>query len=123
LVYQSWLLIKLQFIKGSDSNIEGQKFATAQMAEKLGHDPVLCEMLIPKWDLGCRRVTPGPGYLESFRLPNCHLTNSGITKISENAVHTADGKVHEVDVGQYYRTSNIIDAQWLTSTSCMRNRI
>ncbi|KAG4414007.1 hypothetical protein IFR04_012874 [Cadophora malorum] len=86
------------FIKGGESNIEGQKFAVKQMSEKLGHDPVLCEKLIPKWDLGCRRVTPGPGYLESFRLPNCHLTDSGITKISENAVHTADGKVHEVDV-------------------------
>lgn len=71
------------------------------MSEKLGHDPVLCEKLIPKWELGCRRVTPGPGYLESFLLPNCHLTDSGITHISENAVHTADGEVHEVDVGEF----------------------
>jgi hypothetical protein len=58
-------------------------------------------MLIPKWPLGCRRITPGEGYLESFLLPNCHLTNSSIEMISENAVHTTDGKVHEVDVGEY----------------------
>jgi cation diffusion facilitator CzcD-associated flavoprotein CzcO len=88
------------FIKGSDSNIEGQRFAVKQMSEKLGHDPVLCSKLIPKWDLGCRRVTPGPGYLESFTLPNCHLTDSGIVKISEKGLHTADGRFHEVDVGQ-----------------------
>jgi hypothetical protein len=72
--------------------------ASAQMAERLNHDPRLCEMLIPKWPLGCRRITPGEGYLESFLLPNCDLTQSPITHISENAVHTADGKVHEIDV-------------------------
>ena len=72
--------------------------AEAQMRERLGHDPRLCDMLIPKWPLGCRRITPGEGYLESFLLPNCDLTTSPIERISENAVHTADGKVYEVDV-------------------------
>jgi cation diffusion facilitator CzcD-associated flavoprotein CzcO len=87
------------FLKGKN-NKEGMETAAAQMAEKLGHDPQLCEMLIPKWELGCRRITPGPGYLESFLKPNCHLTNSGIVKVSDNAIHTADGKVHEVDVSK-----------------------
>lgn len=72
--------------------------AREQMAERLGHDERLCKMLIPDWSLGCRRITPGDGYLEAFLLPNCHLTQSPIERISANAVHTADGKVHEVDV-------------------------
>jgi hypothetical protein len=70
------------------------------MAEKLNHDPDLCEKLIPKWEVGCRRVTPGPGYLEAFAKPNCNLSNSPITKITENTVHTADGNVFECDVGK-----------------------
>jgi cation diffusion facilitator CzcD-associated flavoprotein CzcO len=69
------------------------------MAERLNHNPELCAKLIPKWALGCRRITPGEGYLESFLRPNVSLTMSPITKFSENAVHTADGKRHEVDVG------------------------
>ncbi|KAF7551089.1 hypothetical protein G7046_g7809 [Stylonectria norvegica] len=85
------------FMKG-ENNKEGMKLAAEQMAEKLNHDPELCDKLIPKWELGCRRITPGPGYLESFLRPNCHLTNSGITKVTENAVHTADGEVYECDV-------------------------
>ncbi|SPO01644.1 related to monooxigenase [Cephalotrichum gorgonifer] len=85
------------FMKGKN-NEEGMKLAAAQMAEKLGHDPVLCEKLIPKWELGCRRITPGPGYLESFTKPNCHLTNSPITRVSEKGVHTADGELYECDV-------------------------
>lgn len=85
------------FMKG-ENNQEGMRVAAQQMASKLNNDPVLCEKLIPKWELGCRRITPGPGYLESFLRPNCHLTNSGITKVTENAVHTADGQVYECDV-------------------------
>ncbi|KAK3311942.1 hypothetical protein B0H66DRAFT_596115 [Apodospora peruviana] len=85
------------FRKG-ETNAAAMKLAAAQMAEKLGHRKDLCDMLIPKWELGCRRITPGPGYLESFLRENCHLTNSAITKVSENAVHTADGQVYECDV-------------------------
>lgn len=76
------------------------RLATAQMAEKLNHDPVLCDQLIPKWELGCRRVTPGPGYLESFMEPNCSLTSSPITRITEKGVVTADGEEFECDVGR-----------------------
>ncbi|KAE9582661.1 putative sterigmatocystin biosynthesis monooxygenase [Colletotrichum fructicola] len=85
------------FMKGKN-NEEGIKLAAAQMAEKLGHDSKLCDMLIPKWELGCRRITPGPGYLESFLQPNCNVTNSPITNISKKGVHTADGKLYECDV-------------------------
>lgn len=85
------------FIKG-ENNQQGVQLAAEQMASKLNHDPDLCSKLIPKWELGCRRITPGPGYLESFLRPNCHLTNSAITHVSDHAVHTADGKAYDCDV-------------------------
>jgi hypothetical protein len=75
-------------------------YAADQMATKLNHDSDLCAKLIPNWEVGCRRITPGPGYLGAFTQPNCHLTNSCITRISSSAVHTEDGKAHEVDVGK-----------------------
>lgn len=87
------------FLKG-ENNDAGMKAAREQMAEKLNQDERLCDILIPKWELGCRRITPGPGYLESFLRDNCDITNSAITRISENAVHTADGKEFECDVGE-----------------------
>lgn len=85
------------FMKG-ENNQAGMKAASEQMAEKLNHDKRLCDMLIPKWELGCRRITPGPGYLESFLRDNCDLTNSAITSVRENALHTAEGKTFECDV-------------------------
>lgn len=89
------------FVKGNN-NEQGTKLAAEQMAEKLNHDKRLCDMLIPKWELGCRRITPGPGYLESFQQHNCDVTNSPITHISEKGVHTADGKLFECDVGKSF---------------------
>ncbi|KAF9779077.1 hypothetical protein IL306_002713 [Fusarium sp. DS 682] len=87
--------------RNCENNERFMKLAAEQMAEKLGHDPVLCSKLIPKWELGCRRITPGPGYLESFLRPNCHLTDSPITQVTKKGLKTADGKEHEVDVIVY----------------------
>jgi hypothetical protein len=89
-----------QFTKGSELAKDAMAYGAEQMAAKLGRDPELCKILIPDWEVGCRRITPGPGYCEAFTQPNCHLTNSRITKITGNAVHTEDGKEHEVDVGK-----------------------
>ncbi|KAJ4322631.1 hypothetical protein N0V94_002284 [Neodidymelliopsis sp. IMI 364377] len=85
------------FLKG-ENNEKGMRAASAQMAEKLGHDKRLCDMLIPKWELGCRRITPGPGYLESFQRDNCDCTNSPTTGITETGIQTADGEHFECDI-------------------------
>ena len=68
------------------------------MVTKLNNDLVLCEKLVPKWELGCRRVTPGDGYLEALTLPNVHLTNTPITSVSANGIHIADGVLHPLDI-------------------------
>lgn len=67
------------------------------MREKLKNDPNLCDKLIPKWEVGCRRLTPGDGYLESFLLPNVQLTNSPITRITETGIET-ESDSHPLDV-------------------------
>lgn len=81
-----------------ENNRKGMEAAAAQMSQKLGHDKRLCEMLIPKWELGCRRITPGPGYLESFLRDNCDCTNSPIVEVTEKGIKTQDGEVFECDV-------------------------
>jgi cation diffusion facilitator CzcD-associated flavoprotein CzcO len=86
------------FVKESDANHNATSFAVEQMREKLKHDPALCEKLIPKWELGCKRMTPGPGYLESFTKPNVHLTKSKIIKVVPHGIQTEDGKEYDLDV-------------------------
>ncbi len=87
-------------MKGSAENKAVYDLAAKQMAQKLQHQQGLCDKLIPKWELGCRRITPGEGYLESFLRPNVELTQSPIVEVTETGVRTADGMFREVDVGK-----------------------
>jgi cation diffusion facilitator CzcD-associated flavoprotein CzcO len=86
------------FLKGSKQQDDIQQFARDQMAAKLHHDPDLCAKLIPEFEVGCRRVTPGAGYLESFTRDNVKLTMSPIDYVDEDGIKTKDGKYYELDV-------------------------
>jgi hypothetical protein len=67
------------------------------MRERLSKRPEIFEELLPTFSPGCRRLTPGPGYLEALTQDNVSFITSPITKISETALHTSDGNTHEVD--------------------------
>lgn len=95
------IVLKLKYVKNSPENLENAEFATKQMSEKLKHNPELCEKLIPKWELGCRRITPGEGYLECFLQPNVSLTQSPVKQVKANSVVTEDGKEYSVDCSKY----------------------
>ncbi|EXJ53853.1 hypothetical protein A1O7_09189 [Cladophialophora yegresii CBS 114405] len=86
------------FVKNSELNEQILDLARRQMTAKLKNNPELCEKLIPKWELGCRRITPGEGYLEAFLRENVGLTQSPITNIDADSIHTTDGQVYKVDV-------------------------
>ena len=57
----------------------------SQMREKL-NKPELEEQLIPPWAVGCRRLTPGPNYLESLRAPNVEVAFGECEVITEKGV-------------------------------------
>ena len=86
------------FVKGSKQQDDIKQFAHDQMATKLNNDPDLCAKLIPEFEVGCRRVTPGAGYLESFTRDNVKLTMSHIDYIDERGIKTKDGQYYELDV-------------------------
>ncbi|KAL6247334.1 hypothetical protein RBB50_005680 [Rhinocladiella similis] len=86
------------FIKDTPANKEVSDDARRQMADKLNHDPELCAKLIPSWELGCRRITPGEGYLEAFLKPNVRLVQQGVVRVTEDSIIAADGSGHKVDV-------------------------
>lgn len=69
-----------------------------QMKEKLGGDEALARRLTPDWEVGCRRATPGPGYLEAFTKDHVELVMDGIKAIEPKGIRTNDGKLREFDV-------------------------
>jgi cation diffusion facilitator CzcD-associated flavoprotein CzcO len=84
-------------IEGAPTNLEAAKGMKALMEDRLGGNPELIEKLVPNWSLGCRRLTPGTGYLESLNQPNAELVNDDILELTANGVRTADGKHRDFD--------------------------
>ncbi|KAF2748331.1 FAD/NAD(P)-binding domain-containing protein [Sporormia fimetaria CBS 119925] len=85
------------FLKGSNINSETEAHFRQQMREKL-QNPYLEERLIPDWHVGCRRLTPGIGYLESLGKPNVEVVYGEINEITERGCLCDNGKEYPVDV-------------------------
>ncbi len=54
------------------------------MKEKLKSKPEVFDMLKPEFSPGCRRLTPGPGFLEALVEENVEFTNSGIVRATKD---------------------------------------
>ena len=85
------------FLKGTKTQNETKAYMLEQMKLKLA-DKFLEEKLIPDWSLGCRRLTPGVGYLESLTKPNVSVVYGEINEITERGCICDDGNEYPVDV-------------------------
>lgn len=68
------------------------------MSEQLGHDESLVKNMVPNFALGCRRMTPGSGYLQSLTKSNVEVVHLSATRLTENGIIDEKGVEHEVDV-------------------------
>jgi cation diffusion facilitator CzcD-associated flavoprotein CzcO len=68
------------------------------MEQKLNDVPWLKEKLIPEWGVGCRRLTPGIGYLETLSKPNVKVVFGEIESVTEKGCKCDDGIEYLVDV-------------------------
>lgn len=69
------------------------------MRRKLAPRPDIAEAIIPKdFAVGCRRPTPGNGYLEALCEDNVEVVLDGIAEITPTGVKTVDGQEHQVDI-------------------------
>ncbi|KAI0150164.1 putative monooxygenase [Xylariaceae sp. FL1272] len=82
---------------GTREEIDGTETIRRVMRDKLKSRPGLYEALEPSFVPGCRRLTPGPGYLESLTKPNVQFVKTPIKRVTKNAVVTSDGKEWTVD--------------------------
>jgi hypothetical protein len=82
------------------------------MLELLSSKPEIAEALVPDFPLACKRMTPGPGYLESLVLDNvsaagltlfvdltqqCHLVTDAIDSFTEKGLKLKSGEEIELD--------------------------
>lgn len=85
--------------QGSDLSNLFRKVITEEMHRRMGpgHEE-LKSFIIPKWAPGCRRISPGDGYLEALVQPNVETIFSGIKKVTADGIVTEDGVEHKCDI-------------------------
>lgn len=85
------------FLKNTPMNNETHDYMVQQMKEKIG-DERLISKLIPEWSFGCRRMTPGVGYLESLTKPNVSVVYGEIERITPKGCVCDDGNEYPIDI-------------------------
>ncbi|OJJ44468.1 hypothetical protein ASPZODRAFT_161036 [Penicilliopsis zonata CBS 506.65] len=97
---ESELNSRFRFIlNGSKEQAAACAAAEKDMRARLAKKPELASLLIPSnFPLGCRRPTPGAGYLEALCEENVTVVPDEITEITPKGIRTADGVEHLVDV-------------------------
>ena len=84
-------------MRGSVMQGEAREAFTALMKERLAQRPEVAEHLLPDFPPLCKRLTPGPGYLESLTQSNVEVIANPISKFTETGIVTKDGTIREVD--------------------------
>ncbi|KAJ5121352.1 uncharacterized protein N7515_009313 [Penicillium bovifimosum] len=64
-------------------------------------DPALLNALLPDFQAGCRRFTPGQHYLAALQQPNAEYAQGCIGELTDSALITQSGKTYPCDVIVY----------------------
>jgi cation diffusion facilitator CzcD-associated flavoprotein CzcO len=83
--------------KNSKENLTARKDFKAIMAKRLADKPELLESLVPEFSPHCRRLTPGPGYLEALSKENVSFIQTPIKRFTKDGIETVDGVHRPVD--------------------------
>ncbi|KAL2794663.1 hypothetical protein BJX66DRAFT_351131 [Aspergillus keveii] len=102
LQYRKSLELEMQTLyansqRGSALQASARAQYRADMERRLHARPELLEHLLPDFPPLCKRLTPGPGYLEALTCPKVNVVTERITRIDETGIVTSDGTHRAVD--------------------------
>ncbi|OAA68631.1 Flavin monooxygenase-like protein [Niveomyces insectorum RCEF 264] len=84
----------------SDIQVKAQELFRQSMRERLGDSEKgrrAADVLLPDYPVGCRRQTPGPGFLEALVQDNVELLWDDIDCITAKGIRTKSGEDKEYD--------------------------
>ncbi|KAF9888596.1 hypothetical protein FE257_008528 [Aspergillus nanangensis] len=86
-------------LRNSEESQQGNEFSYNEMKRKLGGDSRLVDKIIPKdFNVGCRRPTPGNGYLEALVGEKTTVFTETVAKITPKGFVDQEGTEYECDV-------------------------
>ncbi|KAL4737210.1 hypothetical protein BDV11DRAFT_216842 [Aspergillus similis] len=84
-------------LSGSEENKFLFNLVSQVMRERLSENPHLIEKLIPDYEIGCRRLSPGDGYLEAMQADNAQFCFDRIVCITPQGIRTVSESGAESD--------------------------
>ncbi|KJZ72291.1 hypothetical protein HIM_08332 [Hirsutella minnesotensis 3608] len=85
------------FFRGTEENARLRERCMDSMRSRLAKKPELLNEMIPNFSPNCRRLTPGPGYLEALAEDNVNYIRTPIKRFTDRGIETQDGAHREVD--------------------------
>ncbi|KAM0324599.1 hypothetical protein ACHAQA_007987 [Verticillium albo-atrum] len=82
---------------GSPAQAQLEQTTIEHMRESI-HDPRLLQALLPDFEVGCRRFTPGDHYLNAIQQKNAVVISDHIIGVNEEGIVDDRGNVTELDV-------------------------
>jgi hypothetical protein len=67
------------------------------LKQRIAKKPELFDRLLPDFSPNCKRLTPGPDYLEALTEDNVDYIQTPIKRFTETVIETENGKHREVD--------------------------
>lgn len=83
--------------KGSELNASFSKDTEESMQRRLAKKPEIYKSLRPDYPPLCRRISPGPRYLEALVEDNLNFIPKGVQKVVKNGIIDSDGVFRETD--------------------------
>ncbi|KAG5656909.1 hypothetical protein KAF25_011078 [Fusarium avenaceum] len=83
--------------RGSPRHNQARSSYEAYMRQRLKTKPEILDALLPDFPPLCKRLTPGPGYLEALSQPQVSTITSPISHIDRTGIVTKDGNRRPID--------------------------
>lgn len=84
-------------LQGSQAQLMAKDVFASLMAKRLSKKPELLQHFLPTFSPLCKRITPGPGYLEALTEDNVEVLFDPIDRVTETGIVTKDGTLRDVD--------------------------
>ncbi|KAK5169326.1 uncharacterized protein LTR77_005301 [Saxophila tyrrhenica] len=84
-------------IRNSENQAKARKYFEMLMTQRLSKKPELIEHFLPTFSPLCKRLTPGPGYLEALTEDNVDVIVQPIDRVTKTGILTKDGRQRDVD--------------------------
>ena len=86
------------YLRDTPQQTSARENTVREMRQRLAAKPELADTFIPTFSYGCRRATPGTGYLEALCAPNCEVVWGELDCFTHTGIRSADGMEREFDV-------------------------